>query len=554
MPCARPIGDGTGRAVTALIDVFVGRAAFRPPEQVGRRSADSSLAAAQAGRREAGHQLPARYQRATRTGHGYARIGPASGAGRPAPSGNRSVVTVLDELRQALPAGAVLTDRDLLRTYEHDEADLCGHGAPLAVVRPRHTADVATVLRMAAAHGVPVVPQGARTGLAGAANAVDGAVILSLTAMDEIVEIDPAERIAVVQPGVVNADLRRAAARHGLYYPPDPGSWESSTIGGNVATNAGGMCCVKYGVTAEYVLGLEVVLAGGEVLRCGRRTAKGVAGYDLTRLFVGSEGTLGVLTEITVRLRPAATEPLTLVALFPTLAAAGAAVAAITAHGCTPSLLELVDQTFLAAIEAYANMGLDTSAQAMLLAASDAVAGAPGEVDVMAALCRDAGAAEVYAAGDPAEGHALLQARRLAHPAMERFAAAMFPAGNGGVIIDDVAVPRRHLVEMIEGIGTVAAEHGVTIGVVGHAGDGNLHPNIVVDRSDPSSVERGGRAFDAIMALGLRLGGTCTGEHGVGLLKRDWLAREVGPVGMRVHRAIKDALDPAGILNPGKVL
>jgi glycolate oxidase len=461
---------------------------------------------------------------------------------------------LLDELRQAVPGDAVLTDRDLLRTYEHDEADLCGHGTPLAVVRPRRTADVAAVLRLAAAHRVPVVPQGARTGLAGAANAVDGAVILSLTGMNEIVEIDAAERVAVVQPGVVNADLRQAAAKHGLYYPPDPGSWESSTIGGNVATNAGGMCCVKYGVTAEYVLGLEVVLAGGEILRCGRRTAKGVAGYDLTRLFVGSEGTLGVITELTLRLRPAATEPLTLVAVFPTTAAAGVAVAAITASGSTPSLLELIDQTFLRAIEAYGRMGLDTSAQALLLAASDAAVAAPAELDLMATLCREAGAAEVYVAGDPAEAHALLQARRLAHPAMERFAAAMFPGGNGGVIIDDVAVPRRHLVEMIDGIGAVAAEHGVTIGVVGHAGDGNLHPNIVVDRSDPSSVERGARAFDAIMALGLRLGGTCTGEHGVGLLKREWLARELGPVGMRVHRAIKDALDPAGILNPGKVL
>jgi len=461
---------------------------------------------------------------------------------------------LLDELREALPDGAVLTDPDLLRTYQRDEADLCGHGSPLAVVRPRRTADVAAVLRVAAAHRVPVVPQGARTGLAGAANAVDGAVLLSLTAMNEIVEIDPAERIAVVQPGVVNAELRRAAAKHGLYYPPDPGSWESSTIGGNVATNAGGMCCVKYGVTAEYVLGLEVVLAGGEVLRCGRRTAKGVAGYDLTRLFVGSEGTLGVITEITVRLRPAATEPLTLVAVFPTLAAAGAAVSAITASGSTPSLLELIDQTFLRAIEAYRPMGLDTEARALLLAASDAGAAAADELNLMARLCEDAGASAVYAASDPVEGQALLQARRLAHPAMERYATAMYPGGNGGVIIDDLAVPRRHLVEMIEGIGAVAAEHGVPIGVVGHAGDGNLHPNIVVDRADPSSVERGGRAFDAIMDLTLRLGGTCTGEHGVGLLKRGWLAREIGPVGMRVHRAIKDALDPAGILNPGKIL
>jgi glycolate oxidase len=450
-------------------------------------------------------------------------------------------------LRAALPDGAVLTDPDLLRTYQRDEADLCDSGSPLAVVRPRSTAEVSAVLRIASAHGVPVVPQGARTGLAGAANAVDGAVVLSMTAMTDIVEIDPAERIAVVQPGVVNADLRRAAAAQGLFYPPDPGSWESSTIGGNVATNAGGMCCVRYGVTAEYVLGLEVVLADGEVLRCGRRTAKGVAGYDLTRLFVGSEGTLGVLTEITLRLRPAAVEPLTLVAVFPTTAAAGAAVAAVTASGGTPSLLELIDRTFLRAIEAYRPMGLDTTAAALLLAADE-------DLSPIEAHCRAAGASEVYVAGDPAEAQALLAARRLAHPAIEHLAAGLFPGGNGASVVDDVAVPRRHLVEMLDGIAAIAASHEVTIGVVGHAGDGNLHPNILVDRLDPSTVERGYRAFDDIMALGLSLGGTCTGEHGVGLLKRDWLAREIGPVGMRVHRAIKAALDPAGILNPGKVI
>ncbi|MFD0788182.1 FAD-binding oxidoreductase, partial [Micromonospora azadirachtae] len=212
-------------------------------------------------------------------------------------------------------------------------------------------------------HGVPVVPQGARTGLAGAANAVDGAVVLSTVAMNEIREIDPVSRIAVVQPGVVNATLAAAVAKQGLWYPPDPGSWESSTIGGNVATNAGGMCCVKYGVTTEYVLGLEVVLASGEVLRTGRRTAKGVAGYDLTRLFVGSEGTLGVVTEVTVALRPAPAESLTLVAVFPTTATAGTAVAEIAARGLSPSLLELLDQTHLRAIEAYQPMGLRTDAQ-----------------------------------------------------------------------------------------------------------------------------------------------------------------------------------------------
>ncbi|MET7966749.1 FAD-linked oxidase C-terminal domain-containing protein [Micromonospora sp. NPDC005305] len=460
---------------------------------------------------------------------------------------------LLDDLRTALGDAAVLTDPDLLANHARDEADLCEAGIPLVVVRPRDTAGVVAVVRAAARHGVPVVPQGARTGLAGAANAVDGALVLSTVAMDRILEVDPVSRIAVVQPGVVNATLAGAVREHGLWYPPDPGSWESSTIGGNVATNAGGMCCVKYGVTTEYVLGLEVVLASGEVLRTGRRTAKGVAGYDLTRLFVGSEGTLGVITEVTVALRPAPEESLTLVAVFPTTAAAGTAVAGIAARGLTPSLLELLDRTHLRAIEAYRPMGLRTDAQALLLAAVDTGSRAADDLARLAEVCTAAGADEVYAATDAAEAAALLQARRLAHPAMEKFAADAFPGGNGGLVIDDVAVPRGALAALLDGVARIAEECAVPIGVVGHAGDGNMHPNIVVDRADPASLARGRRAFDEIMRLGLELGGTCTGEHGVGLLKRDWLAREIGPVGVRVHQAIRTALDPAGLFNPGKV-
>ncbi|WJK41005.1 FAD-linked oxidase C-terminal domain-containing protein [Solwaraspora sp. WMMA2056] len=461
---------------------------------------------------------------------------------------------LIDALRAVLPDGAVLTDPDLLRCHQRDEADLCAAGTPAVVVRPRTTAEVVATVGVAARYGVPVVPQGARTGLAGAANAVDGAVVVSTVAMDTIVDVDPVNRTAVVQPGVVNATLAAEVGRHGLRYPPDPGSWESSTIGGNVATNAGGMCCVKYGVTSEYVIGLEVVLASGEVLRTGRRTAKGVAGYDLTRLFVGSEGTLGVITEVTVALRPAADTALTLVAVFDSTTAAGAAVADIAAGGLSPSLLELLDRTHLQAIEAYRPMGLRTDAAALLLASVDTGTAASADLDRIAQVCTTAGATEVYAASDAVEAAALLQARRLAHPAMEHFAARTFPDGSGGLIIDDVAVPRSALARMLDGVAAIATAHEVPIGVVGHAGDGNLHPNIVVDRADPQSLARGRAAFDVIMRLGLDLGGTCTGEHGVGLLKRDWLAEEIGPVGMRVHRAIKQALDPTGLLNPGKLL
>lgn len=461
---------------------------------------------------------------------------------------------MIDELTAALPPGRVLTDPDLLAGYRRDEAGLCPAGDPVAVVRPRERDEVVTAMRIAAAHQVPVVPQGARTGLAGGANAVDGALVLSLTGLDRILDIDPANRTAVVQPGVVNATLAKALAAHGLRFPPDPSSWESSTIGGNVATNAGGMCCVKYGVTSEYVLGLEVVLADGQVLRTGRRTPKGVAGYDLTRLFVGSEGTLGVITEITLALRPTPEESLTLVAVFPTTTAAGDAVARIAADGASPSLLELLDRTHLAAIEAYRPMGLRTDAAALLLAAADTGPRAAADLANIERMCLAAGATEVYTASDATEAEALLAARRLAYHSMEHLAATTFPTGNGVVIVDDIAVPRTALAETLDGVARIAAAHGVMVGMVAHAGDGNLHPNIIVDQADPASVAAGQAVFDEIMELALSLGGTSTGEHGVGLLKRDWLAREVGPVGVRVHRAIKQALDPANLLNPGKVL
>ncbi len=461
---------------------------------------------------------------------------------------------LVQDLRRALPDGTVLTDPDLRRGHQRDEAHLCPAGTPAVVVRPRDTAQVAAAVRVAAAHRTPVVPQGARTGLAGGANTPEGAVALSLTAMDRILELDPVNRIAVVQAGVVNRTLAAAATAHGLRFPPDPSSWESCTIGGNVATNAGGMRCVKYGVTRHHVLGLEVVLADGRVLRTGRRTPKGVAGYDLTRLFVGSEGTLGVITEATLALRPAAAEPLTLVAVFDTTSAAGAAVSAIAAAGCTPSLLELVDRTHLAAIEAYRPMGLRTDAAALLIAAVDTGPRAADDLAQVEQQCVRAGASEVYAATDATEAEALLAARRLAYHGMEHAAAAAFPDGNGGVIVDDVAVPRTTLAPVLDGIADIAAAHRVTVGVVAHAGDGNLHPNIVVDRSDPDSVAAGRAVFDEIMRLCLSVGGTSTGEHGVGSLKRDWLATELGPVGVQVHRAVKLALDPENLLNPDKVL
>ncbi|MFG1805883.1 FAD-binding oxidoreductase [Streptomyces sp. NPDC049040] len=451
---------------------------------------------------------------------------------------------VIETLAAGLPAGTVLTDPEVMASYAHDMASFSEAGEPLAVVLPRTVEDVQHVMRTATAARVPVVPQGARTGLSGGANAVDGCIVLSLAKMDRILEIDPVDRIAVVEPGVVNAVLSRAVAEQGLYYPPDPSSWEQCTIGGNIGTGAGGLCCVKYGVTAEYVLGLEVVLADGRLLTTGRRTAKGVAGYDLTRLFVGSEGTLGVVVKAVVALKPAPPQQLALVAEFPSAAAACAAVCAIMEGGHVPSLLELMDGTTVRAVNAMAHMGLPESTEALLLAAFDTQDPA-ADLAALGELCTAAGATEVVPAQDQAESELLLQARRLSLPALEKVSTA--------TMIDDVCVPRGRLAEMLEGVADVAARFDLTIGVCAHAGDGNTHPVVCFDAHDPDESRRARESFDEIMALGLALGGTITGEHGVGLLKRDWLARELGPTALELQRGIKAVLDPLGLLNPGKV-
>ncbi|MYX34081.1 MULTISPECIES: FAD-linked oxidase C-terminal domain-containing protein [Streptomycetaceae] len=451
---------------------------------------------------------------------------------------------LIDRLRAGLPDEAILADPDVTASYANDMASFCPAGAPAVVVLPRTVEQVRHVMRTATALRVPVVPQGARTGLSGAANASDGCIVLSLTKMDRILEIDPVDRVAVVEPGVVNAALSRAVAERGLYYPPDPSSWEQCTIGGNIGTGSGGLCCVKYGVTAEYVLGLEVVLADGRLLRTGRRTAKGVAGYDLTRLFVGSEGSLGIVVRAVLALKPAPPAQLALVAEFGSAEAACAAVCDIMAGGHVPSLLELMDGTTVRAVNEMTSMGLPESTEALLLAAFD-TPDAAADLAAVGELCTAAGATQVVPAEDAAESEMLLQARRMALPALERVSSA--------TMIDDVCVPRGRLAAMLDGVAAIARKHDLTIGVCAHAGDGNTHPVVCFDAADPEESGRARESFDEIMALGLELGGTITGEHGVGVLKKEWLARELGPVGVEMQRGIKAVFDPLGILNPGKV-
>jgi glycolate oxidase subunit GlcD len=452
---------------------------------------------------------------------------------------------VLADLRAGLPDGAVLDDPDVVGTYARDMAMFAPSQQPRCVVFARDVEQVRHVVRVAAAHRVPVVPRGAGSGLAGSSNGVTGGITLVLTRMDRIVEIDPANRLAVVEPGVVNLDFRKALEPHGLFYPPDPSSYDWCTIGGNLSTNAGGLCCVKYGVTTDFVLGLEVVLADGEVLRTGRRTVKGVAGYDLARLFVGAEGTLGVITQATLSLRPLPAAPVTLVASFSTTAAAGQAVSDVVLAGLVPSLMEIMDRTCIRAVDDWKNLGLDRNAHTLLVCQSDS-GGSRGtdEIARIAELCKGAGADEVYFTEDLEEGRMLLSARRLALPALERL---------GALLIDDVAVPRSRIADLLDGTAKIADDCGVLVGVVGHAGDGNMHPTVIFDPADEAAKARATDAFNRILELGLALGGTVTGEHGIGTLKVDWLAREIGPVGLRVHAALKKALDPDNLLNPGKV-
>ena len=452
----------------------------------------------------------------------------------------------MDDLRRKIPGMRVLTDPADMEAYRFDETAFMRPGGPLAVCFPEAASDVQALVGLCASAGVGIVPRGAGTGLSGGAIAVDDSVTVVFTQMNRILEIDTANLTATVQPGVINADLGRAVAEHGLFYAPDPASFEMCTIGGNLAENSGGLRCVKYGVTRDFVLGLEVVLADGSIIRTGGKNVKDVAGYNLTGLFVGSEGTLGLITEATLRLLPSPAAKLTLLAFFASVPAAGEAVAGITAAGLVPVTLELMDAFTIAAVEDVHALGLDRTAAAMLMVESDAPgASAATEMAAIEAACAAAGATSIVRAADPQEADWLRQARRAAHGALER---------SGAARMDDVGVPRSRIPEMLAEIEAVSRRHALRVGVFGHAGDGNLHPTYIVDRDDPAAEEQIDRARDEIYRAALALGGTVTGEHGTGVAKRPWLELQRGPDAVRAMRAIKHALDPAGIMNPGKVL
>lgn len=437
---------------------------------------------------------------------------------------------------------SLIADPDVASGYAVDSTPRATPPERYSVVRARHRQDVIDVLRHAAEHRIPVVAQGGRTGLVGAAVALENSIVLNVEKLNDI-HIDPDEQIAVVGPGVLTADLKAAAAEHGLAYPPDPASAAWCTIGGNVATNAGGLCCVKYGVTADYVRGLEVVLPGGGVMRTGRRTAKGVTGMDLTGLFVGSEGTLGVVTEAVLKLVPAPAPPLTVMGVFDSLDDAMAAVGELRRLPHLPCLIELMDGPALRAIQEYRDFGFPTDAEAVLLVQADRADHTLPDAQRYAEVLIAAGA-EVAVAEDQAESELLMAGRRAMNPAMEV---------KGPRLIEDMCVPVRSVAELIRMAHQVAADHGLEIVVAGHAGDGNLHPAIFFDPDDESQREAARSAFDTLVSHAWRLGGTLAGEHGVGELKAPWLAGELGEPEMARQRAIKALFDPLGIMNPGRV-
>ncbi|HYI59194.1 MAG TPA: FAD-linked oxidase C-terminal domain-containing protein [Microlunatus sp.] len=454
-----------------------------------------------------------------------------------------SVLTA-DALISALPAGVVVTDPATVENYRWDWSRDPGAGTPLAVVRPTDAAQVQTVVRWCAENRVPITPRGAGTSLSGGSSAVDGGIVLSMERMRAI-EIDTTTRVAVVEPGAFNAEVKAAAAEQGLWYPPDPSSYEICSIGGNIATNAGGLCCVKYGVTTDYVLGLDVVLADGELISLGGKRIKDVAGLSLLKLFVGSEGTLGIITRAILRLVPAQPPKATLVAAFADPEAAARAVVELGLVA-RPSMVELMDNASINIVEDALKMGLDRTAGALLLIQSDAPGAAcSAEIELAEAACVKQGATECFSTDDADEGELFVEARRAFFPALE---------GRGALLLEDVGAPVPQLPALLAGVAAIAARHEVQIPVVAHAGDGNTHPTIVFDPTDEAAQARAALAFTEIMELALSLGGTITGEHGIGRLKKELLPTQLGPRVTRLTRDVKQLFDPGNILNPGAIL
>jgi glycolate oxidase len=450
-----------------------------------------------------------------------------------------------DDLKCVVDPGYVHTAPSEIIAYSYDGT--FQQRRPDLAVSPISTEEVAAVVKLARQAKAPIIARGASSGLAGGTIPESGGIILNLARMDRILELDRDNVCVTAQAGVVTLQLQQAVEQAGLFYPPDPASSRQSTIGGNVATNAGGPRCLKYGVTRDYVIGLTVVLASGEILKLGGKITKNATGYQLMQLFVGSEGTLGIVTEVTLKLAPLPKARVTAVATFDKLTQASQAVSRVMASGILPATLELMDGTTINVVEDFLGAGLPRSAGAMLLLEQDGSdeGVARAEVERMAEVCRMLGATDVKVANTSAERDQLWRARRSVSAALGR----LRPNKLG----EDIVVPKSAIPEMVEAVREIAERYALPIPVFGHAGDGNLHPNILFDLRNPDEVRNVEHAARDIFRAAIRLGGTLSGEHGIGTLKREFLAEAQGDTAVELSRAIKRVFDPDGLLNPGKV-
>ena len=435
------------------------------------------------------------------------------------------------------PDASLISDPDITASYSRDQAPFASAAAPFAVLLARSAAEISIALKYANENSIPVVTRGAGSGLSGGANSTADSLVISLEKMNRIIEIDSANQIARVQAGVINLDLDTAAKELGLAYLPDPASRDWSSLGGNAATNAGGMCCVKYGVTGAHVRAMQVVLASGEIIELGKATKKSVTTYDLLHLFIGSEGTLGIITELTLNLeiRPAA--PSTLIATFPSVTKAAAAAAALLQY--RPSMLEIVDQTTLKAVEAWHPLGFEVAGSVLLMQLDENHSLCEAALET----CKQFDLIDGVYSDDPADAADLIRVRKLAYPALERM---------GATLLDDVALPITKIAEFVDLVEKLSAEVNLTIGIFGHAGDGNMHPTIVHDHGDLAAAERAQQAFGQIVEIAQSLGGTASGEHGIGSIKPGFVAKEISKTVIDLQRAVKKVFDPNSILNPGK--
>ncbi|CAB4529510.1 unannotated protein [freshwater metagenome] len=432
---------------------------------------------------------------------------------------------------------SLITDPDITASYSHDQAPFASSAPPFAVLLARSAQEISIALKYANEHHIPVVTRGAGSGLAGGANSTDASLVISLEKMNRIISIDEQNQIARVQAGVINLDLDNAVKEHGLAYLPDPASRDWSTLGGNAATNAGGMCCVKYGVTAAHVRAMQVVLANGQVIELGSDTKKSVTTYDLLHLFVGSEGTLGVITELTLNLEVRPQSPATLVATFPNINLAASASSALLKF--RPSMLEIIDQTTLNAVEAWHPLGFEVSGAVLIMQLDEN----KDQCEAALEVCKEFKLIDGVFSDDPADTADLIRVRKMAYPALERM---------GATLLDDVALPISEIAHFVEKVEKLSQESGLVIGIFGHAGDGNMHPTIVHGHGDAKAAAKAIEVFEEIVRIAQSLGGTASGEHGIGLIKTKLIGNEISPTVIELQRDIKRVFDPNNILNPGK--